>query len=64
MRPGSDPCPYWNCIDEKARANDRARYDKAVRDGAVQSVKKSTDTPEVPIGTGLPSPNGTVIKSK
>jgi hypothetical protein len=63
-RPGYDPCPYWNCIDEKACANDRARYDKAVRNGEIQPAKKSTDTPDIPIGTAIPSPNGMIIKAK
>jgi hypothetical protein len=63
-RPGYDPCAYWNCIDEKACANDRARYDKAVRNGEIRPTKKSTDTPDIPIGTAIPSPNGMVIKAK
>jgi hypothetical protein len=63
MRPGYDPCVFWNCIDEKACANDRARYDQAVRNGVIRPVKKSSDTPNIPIGTAIPSPNGMVIKA-
>jgi hypothetical protein len=62
-RPGYDPCPYWNCIDEKACANDRARYDKAVRNGEIRQTKKSTDRPDIPIGTAIPSANGMIIKA-
>jgi hypothetical protein len=64
MRPGYDPCPYWNCIDEKACANDRAHYDKAVRDSEIRPTKKSTDTPDIPIGTAIPSSNGMIVKAK
>jgi hypothetical protein len=64
MRPGYDPCPYWNCIDAKACANDRAHYDEAVHIGAIRPVKKSTDALDIPIGTGIPSPNGPLIKAK
>jgi hypothetical protein len=63
VRPSYDPCHYWNCIDEKACTNDRARYDKAVRNGEIRPVKKSTDTPDIPIGTALPSANGMIIKA-
>jgi hypothetical protein len=64
MLPGYDACPYWNCIDEKACANDRARYDQAVRSGKVRPTKKSSDTPDIPTGTGIPSPEGMIIKVK
>jgi hypothetical protein len=62
-RPGYDPCPYWNCIDEKACADDRARYDKAIRNGEIRPAKKSTDPPTIPLATGIPSKYGTVIKA-
>jgi hypothetical protein len=62
-RPGYDPCPYWNCIDEKACADDRARYDKAVRNGEIRPAKKSTDPPTIPLATGLPSKYGPIIKA-
>lgn len=63
-RPGYDACPYWNCIGEKACADDRARYDKAVRDGHIRPTKKTTDEPEIPVGTALPTPYGMIIKVK
>ncbi|WP_156180004.1 hypothetical protein [Bradyrhizobium sp. LTSPM299] len=62
-RPGYDPCPYWNCVDEKACTNDRARYDKAVRDGEIRPTKKSADAPDIPVGTAIPSAIGMVIKA-
>jgi hypothetical protein len=61
--PGYDACTYWNCIDEKACASDRARYDKEVQAGRIRLTKKSSDAPEIPIGTGLPWQGGMVIKA-
>jgi hypothetical protein len=63
MRPGYDPCPYWNCTDERACADDRARYDKAVRNGEIRETKRSTDPPDIPLGTGIPSSHGMLIKA-
>jgi hypothetical protein len=45
MRPGYDACPHWNCIDEKACANDRARYRNWVAEFLRPSPKSEVAPP-------------------
>lgn len=63
-RPAYDACPFWNCVGEKACANDRARYDAWTKANHINASRRPSDTPEVPIGTGLPTPYGMIIKAK
>lgn len=62
-RPAYDACMFWNCIDEKSCANDRRQYDKAVLAGTIKPTKKTSDPPEIPLGTGIPRPGGMMIKA-
>lgn len=63
MRPAYDACPYWNCVDQHACNKDRERYDQAVKAGFLRPTKKSTEVPNVPVGTGIPHFPMEIIKA-